>query len=84
MTKFRYYFILLGAHVHVKMFAGDGGKVGNMVFREHEWADFMEQTTGEFIPTIRENWDASFGEEQAKLRKENQWIEGAILKITAD
>jgi hypothetical protein len=41
---FRFRYETLGAHTHVRVFAGTGtlGKCGDLVFRAEEWQKFMD------------------------------------------
>lgn len=58
MVGFRLYWKRLGAHVHVRVFAGynigglpaSGGKCGDLTFREDEWAAFRQRLLGEIGP----------------------------------
>ena len=47
MTLFRLRFDEQGGHTHVRVFAGKGaavlGKCGDLVFRNEEWADFLNE-----------------------------------------
>lgn len=45
---FRFRYVTLGGHAHVKLFAGTGetlGKCGDLCFRNEEWDQFMELVT---------------------------------------
>lgn len=46
-TMFRLRWKEAGGHTHVRVFAGKGtislGHCGNLVFRNEEWADFLEE-----------------------------------------